>query len=38
VPLRPRVSDHLDNGILKHNHYCSAGVNMTEELEAHSTG
>jgi hypothetical protein len=38
VPLCPRISDHLDNGILKHSHYCSAGVNVSHELESLSTG
>jgi hypothetical protein len=27
-PLIPRVSDHLDRGILKRNHYTSAGVKV----------
>lgn len=37
VPLRPRVPDHLDHGILKHGHYCSAGVKTSHELESLST-
>lgn len=37
-PLSPRVTDHLDNGILKRNHYCSAGVKMTGESEILSIG
>jgi hypothetical protein len=36
--LVPRVSDHMDGGTLRRNHYCSAGVNVTTEPEHFSTG
>lgn len=32
-PLVPRVANHIDKGILKHNHYCSSRIIVTSEPE-----
>ena len=37
-PLIPRVSDHLDKGILKHGHYSSSGVQVADETETFWAG
>jgi hypothetical protein len=37
-PLIPRVANHIDKGILKHNHYCSARIIVTSEPEFMAQG
>jgi len=32
-PLIPNVSNHIDRGVLKHDHYCSTGVTAETERE-----